>query len=303
MSCGPWCAGTSLRARANWPGRTAPKTKEVAQLYFAPSEGARFGFPLPGWLRTMVAGSPMEHNPQPVSAPDGQTHGCTPVTLNEPNVRGTLVLASASPRRQAFLRTLGLPVHLHPTDVDEAPLPAEDPASMTVRLATLKAKTARASLSVERLAPPVLLLGLDTTVAQAGTILGKPNDATEAVHFLRRLRTGPHQVFTGYCLINLRTGRERTGMHGSDLTMRSYTDTEIDAYVRTGDPFDKAGGYALQDPEFNPVARLDGCAASVMGMPMHDLLHLLQDEAGWPIPRNFDAVCVRLTGHACCQTP
>ena len=225
------------------------------------------------------------------------------MTLNETTMRGTLVLASASPRRQAFLRTLGLPLHLHPADVDEAPLPAEDPADMTVRLATLKAETARASLSVDRLDAPALLLGLDTTVVQAGAILGKPGNATEAVHFLRRLRTGPHQVFTGYCLINLRTGGRRTGVHGSNLAMRSYTNTEIDAYVRTGDPFDKAGGYALQDPTFNPVACLDGCAASVMGMPMHDLLHLLQDEAGWPVPRNFGTVCVRLTGRACCQTP
>lgn len=224
------------------------------------------------------------------------------MTLNETTTYGTLVLASASPRRQAFLRALGLPVRLHPADVDESPLPAEEPAAMTMRLACLKAETARAGLSVDRLDPPVLLLGLDTTVAQAGAILGKPGDAREAVRFLHRLRTGPHEVFTGYCLINLRTGGRRTGLHASRLTMRDYTDAEIDAYVRTGDPFDKAGGYALQDRIFNPVAGLDGCAASVMGMPVHDLLHLLRDEAGWSVPRDFAAVCVRLTGRACCQT-
>lgn len=216
---------------------------------------------------------------------------------------GTLVLASASPRRQAFLRALGLPVRLHPADVDESPLPNETPECMTRRLAFLKAETVRTELPSDPLAKPALLLGLDTTVVHAGDMLGKPQDALEAKSFLRRLRTGPHEVCTGYCLINLQTGRRRTGVHVSRLTMRNYTDAEIDRYVRTGDPFDKAGGYALQDQDFNPVAQVDGCAASVMGMPMYHLLHLLRDELGWPIPADFTSVCVRLTGRACCQTP
>ena len=214
---------------------------------------------------------------------------------------GTLVLASASPRRQAFLRALGIPVRLQPMDVDESPLPAEDPANMTVRLATLKAEAARAGMPEDGLDRPVLLLGLDTTVVHAGETLGKPGNGRQAVEFLRRLRTGPHEVCTGYCLINVETGGRRTGVHVSRLTMRSYTDPEIDAYVGTGDPFDKAGGYALQDRDFNPVAQVDGCAASVMGMPLHLLLHLLRDELGWPIPADFPAVCVRLTGYCCCQ--
>jgi septum formation protein len=216
---------------------------------------------------------------------------------------GTLILASASPRRQAFLRALGLPVRLHPADVDESPLPNESPERMTRRLASLKAETARTNLPSDPLAEPALLLGLDTTVVHAGDMLGRPQDTLEAESFLRRLRTGPHEVCTGYCLINLQTGRRRMGVHISRLTMRNYTDAEIDRYLRTGDPFDKAGGYALQDRDFDPVARLDGCAASVMGMPVHDLLQLLRDEAGWPVSRNFGAVCVRLTGRACCQTP
>ena len=223
------------------------------------------------------------------------------MTSSPSNRPGTLVLASASPRRQAFLRALGIPVRLHPADVDESPLPAEDPANMTVRLATLKAETARAGLPEDGLDRPVLLLALDTTVVHAGENLGKPDNDRQAVEFLRRLRAGPHEVCTGYCLINVETDRRRTGVHVSRLTMRSYTDPEIDAYVGTGDPFDKAGGYALQDREFAPVARVDGCAASVMGMPLHDLLHLLRDELAWPIPADLPAVCVRLTGHRCCQ--
>ena len=216
---------------------------------------------------------------------------------------GTLVLASASPRRQAFLRALGLPVRFHPTDVDESPLPNETPECMTRRLASLKAETARTNLPGNLLAKPALLLGLDTTVVHAGDMLGKPQDALEAKSFLRRLRTGLHEVCTGYCLINLQTGRRRTGAHVSRLTMHNYTDADIDRYVRTGDPFDKAGGYALQDRDFNPVAQVDGCAASVMGMPIHHLLYLLRDELGWPIPVGFTSVCVRLTGRPCCQTP
>ena len=225
------------------------------------------------------------------------------MTSDTPSRNGTLILASASPRRQAFLRALGLPVRLHPADVDESPRPDETPECMTRRLASLKAETARADLPSDPLAEPALLLGLDTTVAHAGDMLGKPKDALEAESFLRRLRTGPHEVCTGYCLINLQTGRRRTGVHVSRLTMRNYTDADIDRYVRTGDPFDKAGGYALQDRDFNPVAQVDGCAASVMGMPIHHLLPLLRDELGWPIPADFASVCVRLTGCPCCQTP
>lgn len=225
------------------------------------------------------------------------------MTSNTSSRDGTLVLASASPRRQAFLRALGLPVRLHPADVDESPQPNETPECMTLRLASLKAETARRDLPSEPLAKPALLLGLDTTVVHADDILGKPIDNLEAASFLRRLRTGPHAVCTGYCLINLQTGRQRTGVHVSRLTMRNYTDAEIDRYIRTGDPFDKAGGYALQDRNFNPVAQVDGCPASVMGMPVHHLLQLLRDELGWPIPGCFTAVCVRLTGHPCCQTP
>ena len=224
------------------------------------------------------------------------------MTANTLSRNGTLVLASASPRRQAFLRALGLPVRLHPTDVDESPLPNEPPECMTLRLASLKADTARTNLPSDLLAEPALLLGLDTTVVHAGHMLGKPQDALEAKSFLRRLRTGPHEVCTGYCLLNLHTGRRRTGVHVSRLTMRNYTDADIDRYVRTGDPFDKAGGYALQDRDFNPVAQVDGCAASVMGMPIHHLLHLLHDELGWPIPADFTSVCVRLTRRSCCQT-
>ncbi len=225
------------------------------------------------------------------------------MTSDTPSRNGTLILASASPRRQAFLRALGLPVRLHPADVDESPLPNETPECMTRRLASLKAETARTDLPSDLLAEPTLLLGLDTTVVHAGDILGKPKDDLEAESFLHRLRTGPHEVCTGYCLINLQTGRRRTGVHVSRLTMRNYTDADIERYVRTGDPFDKAGGYALQDRDFDPVAQVDGCAASVMGMPIHHLLHLLRDELGWPIPADFSSVCVRLTGCPCCQTP
>ena len=225
------------------------------------------------------------------------------MTSDTPCWNETLILASASPRRQAFLRALGLPVRLHPADVDESPLPNETPECMTRRLASLKAETARTDLPSDLLAEPTLLLGLDTTVVHAGDILGKPKDDLEAESFLRRLRTGPHEVCTGYCLINLQTGRRRTGVHVSRLTMRNYTDADIERYVRTGDPFDKAGGYALQDRDFDPVAQVDGCAASVMGMPIHHLLHLLRDELGWPIPADFSSVCVRLTGRPCCQTP
>lgn len=260
-------------------------------MYFATSDGARFKYPHPNLFPATT-----------VSALQCQSHENPPMTSDTTSWSGTLVLASASPRRHAFLRALGLPVQLHPANVDESPLPNETPDCMTLRLASLKAETARRDLPSEPPAEPALLLGLDTTVVHAGDILGKPKDALEAESFLRRLRTGPHEVCTGYCLINLQTGRRRTGVHVSRLTMRNYTDAEIDRYVRTGDPFDKAGGYALQDRDFNPIARLDGCAASVMGMPVHDLLHLLRDEAGWPVSRDFGAVCVRLTGRACCQT-
>jgi septum formation protein len=107
-------------------------------------------------------------------------------------------------------------------------------------------------------------------------ILGKPDDADTAVHTLRQLRRQRHHVHTGMVLVDLATGRTLEEVTTVPVTMRNYSDAEIDAYVATGDPLDKAGAYAIQHPVFQPVARLEGCYLGVMGLSICHLVQLLR---------------------------
>jgi septum formation protein len=183
----------------------------------------------------------------------------------------SLVLASASQRRQQFLRDLGLTFTALATDIDETPLPGEAPDAMTLRLAIGKAQAAAARLP----ASPALVIASDTTVALEGVIYGKPEDAADAERMLRDLRGRSHQVYSALCLLRLPDGEQHTRLHRTDVEMRDYSDTEIAAYVASGDPLDKAGAYGIQTAPFRPVCGLRGCFASVMGLPLGDLRDLL----------------------------
>ena len=190
-----------------------------------------------------------------------------------------LLLASNSPRRRQLLTLAGYRFVPSPVDIDETPLPGEPPQTYVLRLAREKAAAAyrlwRAPGSSNG---SVMILAADTTVALDGVILGKPADALEAVDMLRRLRGRAHQGYTGLALITP-AGQTLTRVCATRVFMRDYTGAEIDAYVASGDPFDKAGAYAIQNVEFHPVDRLEGCYANIMGLPVCTLEDLLR-EAG-----------------------
>lgn len=215
-----------------------------------------------------------------------------------------VLLASASPRRHQLLQVLGWSVLLHPTDVDETRQPEETAAAMVRRLAHDKAVAAFRQLrtaSPQRLARTRFILGADTTVEVKGRILGKPTHRDEARRFLHWLRDGSHNVHSAVCLVDSRHGRTRTFLHTARVCMRPYSDAEIEAYLKTGSHLDKAGAYALQDPDFAPVARVEGCPAGVMGLPLGEVARTCAAWLALPCARDFAAECHRLTGYACCQ--
>jgi MAF protein len=180
-----------------------------------------------------------------------------------------LVLASASPRRRQLLSLAGWQFSVAAADVDESEYPNESPSDYVLRLAETKARTTQADTDQ-------IILAADTTVVDGMDILGKPKDSAEAIAMLARLRGHTHQVYTGIALLRLSDGLLLKDLCITDVPMRDYSDEEINAYVQTGDPLDKAGAYAIQHPQFHPVANLDGCYASVMGLPMCHVILLLR---------------------------
>lgn len=216
--------------------------------------------------------------------PDGSDPRCSPATSD-------LILASQSPRRRQLLAALGLTFAVDAADVDETPLPDEPPDALACRLCRAKA------LAVAARHPGAVVLAADTMVALDGLLLGKPADAREAAAMLRRLRGRTHQVYTAVCVA--RDGSLASRLSISDVTMRPYCDEEIDRYVATGDPLDKAGAYAIQHPVFSPVAAWAGCYAGIMGLPLRLASEMLA-EAGLEAPGDVAAVCGGLNGGRCC---
>ncbi|MCB9422699.1 MAG: septum formation protein Maf [Ardenticatenaceae bacterium] len=185
-----------------------------------------------------------------------------------------LVLASQSPRRRELITLLGYPVRAVSADVDESLVDEPDPAVNVVGTARLKAVKIAKQWQRLNVDGGVVVVAADTTVALGDEMLGKPIDAADARRMLRSLRGRPHKVHTGVVLMALDSGREVSGVNTAVVTMRDYSDAEIEAYVASGNPMDKAGAYAIQHPTFRPVARLDGCFTGVMGLSVCHLLQL-----------------------------
>ena len=202
-----------------------------------------------------------------------------------------LILASNSPRRRQLLALTGLPFIVSAADVDESQLANEKPADYVLRLAETKARAVKAD-------DDQFVLAADTTVVDGSDILGKPADAAEAIEMLRRLRGHPHQVYTGIALLRKRDGLLLKDICVTDVPMRDYSDEEIRAYVATGDPLDKAGAYAIQHTEFHPVARMDGCFASVMGLPVCHMILQMRKMDLQP-DTNFFAGCETVLEYQC----
>jgi MAF protein len=143
-----------------------------------------------------------------------------------------------------------------------------------------------------------VILASDTVVSLDGEPLGKPRDAADARAMLQRLRDRTHEVYTAITLLDLTTDRSVTDLACSTVPMRAYTDAEIEAYIASGDPFDKAGAYAIQHDGFHPVENLVHCFANVMGLP---LCHVTRALRRWNIevPNDVPSDCQHQIGYTC----
>lgn len=203
----------------------------------------------------------------------------------------TLVLASNSPRRRQLLALTGLPFVVSSADVDESLHENETPAEYVLRLAEKKARAIQVDAGQ-------IVLGSDTTVVDGVDILGKPADESDAIAMLTRLRGRTHQVYTGVALLRMSDGLLLKDLCITDVPMRDYSDNEIRAYVATGDPLDKAGAYAIQHPEFQPVASVYGCYTSVMGLPLCHVTRMLS-ELGIETKSDVPEGCQQLLDYRC----
>ena len=229
------------------------------------------------------------------------------------SVNAALLLASASPRRRELIKLLGVPVETASADVDEVPLPGERAAEMARRLSLEKAGTASSFIPVRALAGRILLAS-DTVVSLDGEPLGKPRDAAEARSMLQELRGRVHQVYTAITLIDMRPAHRAvpgvsedgglsaspmiTDLACSDVPMRNYADEEIEAYIASGDPFDKAGAYAIQHAGFHPVENFSGCFANVMGLPLCHVTRSLR-KLGVEAPNDVPMLCQKHIRYEC----
>ncbi len=170
-----------------------------------------------------------------------------------------LVLASASPRRREILANAGFRFEVRPASVDETPLPQEDPLGHVKRLAQAKAEAVTAG-------PGEIVLAADTVVVLDGGILGKPADAGEARQMLRRLAGREHEVITGICLRH--AGGWIVDAESTRVSFLPLSPEEIEAYVASGEPMDKAGAYGIQGLASKFVHRVEGCYFNVVGLPV-----------------------------------
>lgn len=211
----------------------------------------------------------------------------------DPSGNHVLVLASASPRRRELLEAVGWRVAAQPVDVNEAPQPGETPAGLVRRLALTKARHVAAAASG-------LVLGADTLVIDGERILGKPGDEAEARGMLQSLVHRTHRVLTGLALLDVSRGGEEMENCETEVPMRAYGEREIEAYLASGAPFDKAGGYGIQDDGFRFVAveNLTGCFANVMGLPLCHLARVLS-RVGVEPPLPVPVACQKYTRYRC----
>ncbi|HEY0307726.1 MAG TPA: Maf family protein [Acidobacteriaceae bacterium] len=179
-----------------------------------------------------------------------------------------LILASTSPRRRELLTQANIPFTVESVDIDESHRPGESPANFTQRLAREKAEPVFAAH------PADTVLGADTVVVCGEEILGKPADAADAARMLRLLSNRSHQVITGVALLSpqgIVTRAETT-----TVVMREILEKEIETYIATGEPMDKAGAYAIQGGAAKFVVQIEGDYTNIVGLPVVLVQRLLQ---------------------------
>ena len=186
-----------------------------------------------------------------------------------------LILASASPRRAEILRSAGLPFSVLSSAVDETPVPSESPQDLVRRLALAKAE-----LVAARALGPAIVIAADTVVVLEGAILGKPRTSEDARQMLEKLSGRTHSVMTGVTLIRLPDVERREFIETTQVHFASISNEEIVKYLSSGEPFDKAGAYAIQGLGGRFIPRIDGCYFNVVGLPLSRLCKELA-ELGW----------------------
>lgn len=185
-----------------------------------------------------------------------------------------LILASASPRRAEVLRDAGFEFEVQPPKVDESRLPNEAVEAYVLRVATAKADAiAQANLSN---GTPAIVIAADTVVLVGREILPKPKDAEDARRMLRLLSASTHEVVTGLFVIRAYDGISFTHVERTRVEFNRLSETDIDSYLQTKEPFDKAGAYGIQGIGGRFVRRIDGCYFNVMGLPLSRLWEILR---------------------------
>ena len=184
-----------------------------------------------------------------------------------------LVLASASPRRAELLRATGIAFDVIPADVDETLRDGETPAAYVTRVAEAKAR------AIHHRAPDRVVLAADTTVVIDDHVLGKPEDADDARRMLGLLSGRSHDVVTGVTLIDT-GGAVETRLDTTAVEFAALSPDEIDWYVASGEPMDKAGAYAIQGLASRFVRRIDGSYSNVVGLPVALVYEMLRRTGG-----------------------
>ena len=203
-----------------------------------------------------------------------------------------IILASGSKRRREIIGAIDATVEIVPSGIYERPPSTDEQAEEYVaRIATDKVR----AVSVNR-GTGSLVIGADTSVVLDERVLGKPVDVVEARAMLTALRGRSHRVVTGVTVA--RDDMAASSVTSSDVTMREYSDDEIEAFIESGEPFDKAGGYAIQDGGFAPVSALNGCYLNVVGFPLCEVMRLMSKvgadirlKQGWRIPERCPSDC------------
>jgi septum formation protein len=183
-----------------------------------------------------------------------------------------LILASNSPRRRDLLTQAGLTFTVIPSEVDEHKVTMSDPNVFVRTLAESKA------INIAQKYPSSWVIGADTIVVIDNQILGKPDSADAARGMLKRLSGNIHHVFTGYCVCCKRKAHLFTDVVKTDVCFKSLSDKEIEWYLQTGEPFDKAGGYGIQGIGSVLVKSIKGSYTNVVGLPVCEVLDVLIKE-------------------------
>jgi septum formation protein len=190
-------------------------------------------------------------------------------------VKGRIVLASASPRRKELLELAGIPVEVLPSEIAEVGY-GGDPEHLALRMTRQKVKSVRAVLGPSF---DGWVIGADTVVALGAETFGKPQDETDAMRMLTRLAGREHTVFTGY-RVECFDGEIREGSVATAVEFAPMSEAQIEGYVRTGEPMDKAGAYAIQGIGGRFVKAIRGSYSNVVGLPLYEVIEALRALGG-----------------------